>query len=239
MMKPIHERDKIYRRLLMFAKILAFFGLSGCALPPVKGEKGALRKKAKQDEVAIFFVGNSYSFGVPSAFKKVARANGKKVRIGHSTYSGWSLAKHSKHSPTLKKLREGGWDIVVIQDYSKNPARNELARRQSMDPGIQFFATEARAVGAIPVLYQTWGRRDGDPDVAGDDFLKMNERVRNGYESAAERGGGIAIVRAGDAWEREFREGRGNDLFYEDGSHPSDFGNEVTAQTFYDTIFKR
>lgn len=236
---PTHEREIFYRRLLMLAKILAFFGLSGCALPPVEGEMSALRKKAKQDEVAIFFVGNSYSFGVPSALRKISEANGKKVRIGHSAYGGWSLAKHSEHSATLKKLREGDWDIVVIQDYSQNPARNELARRQAMDPGIQFFATEARAVGAIPVLYQTWGRRDGDPDVPGDDFYKMNERVRNGCKSAAERGGGIVIVPVGDAWERVFKEGRGAGLFHEDGSHPSDFGNQVTAQTFYDTLFKR
>ena len=90
-MKPIHERDKIYRRLLMFAKILAFFGLSGCALPPVKGEKGALRKKAKQDEVAIFFVGNSYSFGVPSAFKKVARANGRRLESATRPTAGGAL----------------------------------------------------------------------------------------------------------------------------------------------------
>jgi len=221
----------------MFAKILSFLGLSGCVLPPAEGEIRALRNKATQDELAILFIGNSYSFGVPSALKKMAEAHGKKVRIGHSTYGGWSLAKHSKHPPTLDKLRGGNWDIVVIQDYSKNPAMRETARRQTMDPGIQFFASEARAIGAVPMLYQTWGRRDGDPDVPGDDFFKMNQRVRSGYQSASERGGGIAIIPAGDAWEREFREGRGAELFCEDGSHPSDFGNQITAQVFYDTIF--
>ena len=236
---PIHELEIFYRRLLMFAKILSFLGLSGCVLPAVEGERSDLRKKAKKDELAVFFVGNSYSFGVPSAFRKIAESHGKKVRVGHSTYGGWSLRKHSEHPPTLRKLRGGEWDVVVIQDYSENPARGELARRRTMDPGVQFFANEARSIAAVPTLYQTWGRRDGDPNVPGDDFFKMNERVRNGYQSASERGGEIVILPAGDAWEREFREGRGEDLYVEDGSHPSDFGNQITAQTIYDTIFKQ
>lgn len=222
---------------MILARILSFLGLSSCVLPPLAGERDKLREKSEKDEIAIFFIGNSYSFGIPAAFKKLAESRGQKIRTGHSTYGGWSLARHSKNPPTLKKLREGKWDIVVIQDYSLNPAMNERERHLIMDAGVRFFASEARALGSVPLLYQTWGRRDGNPLLPGDDFFKMNERVRNGYRIASRNAGGVIIVPAGDAWEREYRAGRGNELFLEDGSHPSGLGNSVTTEEFFKTIF--
>jgi len=224
---------------MILAKILSILGLSGCALPPVAGERDKLREKSEKDELAILFIGNSYSFGVPAALKSLAESRGRKIRTGHSTYGGWSLAKHSRNPPTLKKMREGKWDIVVFQDYSMNPAMRERERHKIMDAGVQFFASEARALGCVPLLYQTWGRRDGNPLLPGDDFYKMNERVRNGYRAASRKAGGITTVAAGDAWEREYRAGRGKELFIEDGSHPSAFGNSVTAEEFFKTIYGR
>ncbi|MFD2256286.1 hypothetical protein ACFSSA_06345 [Luteolibacter algae] len=238
MTKPTRERDIFFCRLMMFARLLSFLGLSSCAtLPPVTGESGRLREKAAGKDLEILFIGNSYSFGIPAAFSKLARDNGKKVRIGHSTYGGWSLARHMGNAPTLKKLRSRDWDIVVIQDYSLNPSRKERERRKLMDPGVRFFAGEARSRGAIPLLYQTWGRRDGNPELPGDDFYQMTQRVRDGYRAASRNGGGIIIVPAGDAWERQFKAGRGQELFVEDGSHPSAFGNEITAREFYKVIY--
>lgn len=222
----------------MFAKILAFFGLSSCAIPPAKDDRIAIGKDSPDDEVAVLFIGNSYSFGVPVAFKEVAQSRGKKVRTGHSTNGGWYLSQHMSHPPTLKKIREGNWDVVVIQDQSLSPAKPESVRRRKMYPGVQLLAEEARAAGAVPVLYQTWGRRDGEPGVDGDDFFKMNARVREGYRRASKRAGGVLIAPVGDAWEEEYRAGRGHDLYTGDGSHPSAYGDQVTARIFYETIFK-
>lgn len=237
MTTPIPARENLFRKMTMLAKILGFFGLSSCALPPAPGEPEKLSAVREKEEVAVFFIGNSYSFGVPKQFRKIAESRGRKVRVGHSTYGGWTLAKHVEHSPTLEKLRKGKWDVVVIQEQSLIPARNEGLRRVAMDPAVSFLVAEARAVGAIPLLYQTWGRRDGDPDLPEDNFHSMNLRVRNGYLAASKNAGGVAIVPAGDAWEREFVAGRGRDLFIDDGSHPSSYGNEITAREFYCVIF--
>ncbi len=220
----------------MLARVLGFLGLSGCALPPVAVKRDELAEKVTQEELAVLFIGNSYSFGVPAAFKKLAASRGKKVRVGHSTYGGWRLEQHSKHPPTLRKLREGEWDVVVLQDFSVHPAMKERQRARVMDPAVKFFVSEARAAGAVPVLYQTWGRRDGDATVPGDNFHAMNRRVREGYQAAARNAGGVKVVSVGDAWEREYRAGRGRELFVEDGSHPSAYGDEVTAGEFYRVI---
>lgn len=237
MTTPIHARETLFRKMTLLAKILGFFGLSSCALPPVPAENARLNAVREKQEVAVFFIGNSYSFGVPKQFRKIAESRGRKVRVGHSTYGGWTLAKHAAYPPTLEKLRNGKWDVVVIQEQSQLPARNEGIRRMAMDPAVSFLVAEARAAEAVPLLYQTWGRRDGDPDRPEDDFHSMNLRVRNGYRAASDNAGGVAIVPAGDAWEREFMAGRGSDLFVDDGSHPSSYGNEITAREFYRVIF--
>ena len=237
MTTPTPARETFIRKITMLAKILGFFGLSSCALPPAPGESEKLSTVRDKEEVAVFFIGNSYSFGVPKQFKKIAEARGRKVRVGHSTYGGWTLAKHAAHPPTLEKLRKGNWDVVVIQEQSLIPARSEKMRSAVMNPAVRIFVAEARLAGAVPLLYQTWGRRDGDPDFPGDDFIEMNSRVRKGYRAASENAGGVAIVPAGDAWEREFVAGRGSDLFVDDGSHPSSYGNEITAREFYRVIF--
>ena len=181
-------------------------------------------------EPSILFVGNSYSFGVPAALKRIAVENGRTIRTGHSTHSGWTLAKHARHEPTLRKIRSGQWDIVVLQEYSLTPARFSLWRDHIMFPAVRSLAKEARDAGAIPVIYQTWGRRDS--------FTTMNPRVRDGCHAAAAAAGCLLVVPAGDYWAREVSAGHGADLFMPDGSHPTAAGNRLTAQAFYDAFFR-
>lgn len=217
----------------MLAKIWAFFGLTSCT--PLFPDSG--KNAVKNDHLHVLFIGNSYSFDVPKSFQEIARKNGKHVKIASSTYGGWNLAQHREHEPTLKKLRSKKWDVVVIQDFSLNGAYPESRRLKEMYPAVLFFVNEAKAIGARAMLYQTWGRRDGQPGLRGDDFYQMNARIRDGYSRAAEYAGGVEIVPVGDAWEREFRKGHGKKLFIEDGSHPSDYGNRVSAVVFYEKIF--
>lgn len=181
-------------------------------------------------EPSILFVGNSYSFGVPAALRQVAAEHGKTLRIGHSTHSGWTLAKHSTHEPTLRKIRNGKWDIVVLQEYSLIPAKPAILRNTAMFPPLRGLAEEARRAGSIPVLYQTWGRRDH--------FSSMNPRVRQGCQAASRAADHLVIIPVGDAWEREITAGRGGELFMEDGSHPTTAGNRLTAVAFYNALFR-
>lgn len=232
------------RFFVNFACLLSFFGVSACStqapLPPGPGgdprRELSDRVRAKP-ELAVLFVGNSYSFGVPKEFSKIAARRGKKVRVGHATYGGWTLLRHAQNEATLRKIREGRWDIVIIQEHSEIPALSARKRAAAMFPPLRQLVTEARQHGAVPVLYQTWGRRDGDGDVWHDDFHAMTARLRAGYLAAAENAGGLVVVPVGDAWEREVSAGRGSGLFMEDGSHPTALGNSLTAAVFYEAFF--
>jgi hypothetical protein len=191
----------------------------------------------RPEPTSILFVGNSYSFEAPKAFGRLAARDGRKLRIEQVTHGGWTLAKHAENEETLRKIREGTWDVVVFQEQSRIPSL-ERARSDTMFPPLRKLAAEARAHGAVPVLYQTWGYRDGDSHrIGGDDFHAMTRRLREGYRAAAQDAGGLTVVPVGDAWEREISEGRGQELFMKDGSHPTSHGDQITAQTFYRTLF--
>lgn len=231
--------------LMKLACILGFFGLGSCATQPTLAQgpggdhpESELRARLLADpEPAVLFIGNSYSFGVPKAFGKVAADHGKSLRIGHSTFGGWSLARHAANEPTLRKIRDGQWAVVVIQEQSEIPAMSPRRRAELMFPPLRKLVTEVRAHGAVPVLYQTWGRRDGDKSRRHDDFQAMNARLREGYQEASRNAGNLVVVPVGDAWQREVDVGNLTRLFTEDGSHPSAYGNEVTARIFYQTFF--
>lgn len=237
MSRPTVSMERFKKKLMILGKVLSFLGLASCAQTVTGVEKiEEVREGRANPKLSVLFIGNSYSFGAPREFAKLARAQGKRVSVRQSTIGGWSLEKHMTEPQTLKKLKSRQWDVVVIQDHSLNPGSDEENRRKVMDPGVKFFADEARSMGAMPLLYQTWGRRDGFPS-QGKDFYEMNERVRSGYRNASTRAGYVGIVPVGDAWEREFEAGRGNELYHEDGSHPSAAGDKVTAAEFYRVIF--
>ncbi len=233
-----------YPIIVKFSCILGWLGLGACSAQrpplPVSGGAGVRDELAERVQsrrkLSVLFVGNSYSFGVPKAFSKLAAERGRPVRTGHSTYGSWTLARHADHAATLEKIRNG-WDIVVIQEQSRIPSLPPAKRDAAMFPPVRTLVTEARQQGAVPLLYQTWGRRDGDEFVAGDDFHAMTARLRNGYQAAAQASGGVAVAPVGDAWEKEFHAGRGAALFHDDGSHPSAAGDQLTARVFCEVLF--
>jgi hypothetical protein len=228
--------------LVNLACILSFFGISACStrapMPAGPGRAELSGRIRAKPELAVLFVGNSYSFGVPKAFSKLAAAQGKQVRVGHATYGRWTLKMHAANGPTLRKIRDGRWDVVVIQEQSEIPAMPARKRAAAMFPPLHQLVRETRQSGAVPVLYQTWGRRDGDPKLRQDDFHAMNARLRAGYQAAAKNAGSLVVVPVGDAWENEISAGQGGGLFMDDGSHPTPRGNELIAETFFAAFFR-
>lgn len=224
--------------MMKWSCLLGFFS---CAtqprLAPGPDPRATLKRLREKGEFAVLFVGNSYSFGVPKAFAKLAKERGRSVRVGHATYGGWTLKRHAANQPTLRKIREGRWDVVVLQEQSEIPAWSPVERDTAMFPPLRALVTEVRHLGALPILYQTWGRRDGAKGHLGDDFHAMNARLRAGYQAAAQNAGGLIVVPVGDAWEREFSADNAPNLYMEDGSHPSALGNELIGKVFYKAFF--
>lgn len=218
----------------------AAMALSACGLtkPPqaIDLRRELVNRRGEREELSVLFIGNSYSFGAPKAFAGLAEIHGKRVHVDQVTHSGWSLARHVADQETLRKIQERHWDVVVLQEESRLPSL-PVRRAWKMVPAVMKLAAKVREQGGIPVLYQTWGRRDGDSKRPHDDFHSMTGRLREGYRAAAEKAGGLPVVPVGDVWEREVSAGRGDRLFQPDGSHPTHSGDLVTARLFYEMLF--
>lgn len=191
----------------------------------------------RAEKPSVLFIGNSYSFYVPRAFEKLAAEKGRKVHVEQVTHGGWTLAQHEKNPPTLEKIRSRRWDVVVIQEQSKIPSYPASRRDPLMFPALRELVAEVRKQGGLPVLYQTWGRRGGNPELKGDTFEAMTGRLREGYRAAASAAGNIAVVPVGDVWEKEAAAGNADKLYQKDDSHPSDEGNALTARVFLQAMF--
>jgi lysophospholipase L1-like esterase len=210
---------------------------AACATRPtfMPGDDAIRNHLRGKKSVSVLFIGNSLSFGLPIELEKICQENGIKINATLQAQSGWTLERHSKDAKTLEVLRGKPWDIVVIQEQSRIPSQ-PVKRYTQMVAAVMQITREARATGAMPVLYQTWGYRYGDKRRSNDDFFAMNQRLRKGYDVSA-RIGGLSVVRVGDAWESEMTNGRGDRLFLPDGLHPSNDGVRLNAQVFYETLF--
>lgn len=198
----------------------------------------AMAARMKQAEKpSVLFIGNSYSFYVPKAFQKLAASNGRKIHVEQVTNGGWTLAQHAENPPTLEKIRSRRWDVVVIQEQSRIPSYPASRRDPLMFPPLRKLVAEARKQGALPVLYQTWGHRNGNANLKGDTFEAMTKRLREGYRAAAADAGNLAIVPVGDVWEKEVAAGNADKLYQKDHSHPTDEGNALTASVFHQAMF--
>ena len=208
-----------------------------------EGESQAdLRKRLKSaEEPRILFVGNSYSFAVPKQLSVLARERGRVVIVSQVTKGGWTLKKHAQAKDTLEKIRTGKWDVVVLQEQSQMPSFARGQREAQMIPYAVALAAEVRKAGAIPVFFQTWGRRDGDKQNAkafpNDTFAKMQARLNTGYAEAAKASGNALVVPVGEAWARKMKGGEGAQLYKKDGSHPSGKGIALTVEVFHEFFF--
>ena len=219
---------------------ISIIAISGNAL--AKDAKAELRDRLiKSDDPRILFVGNSYSFKIPKALGRIAADSDLRLVVEGVTRGGWTLEKHARSEDTLNRIRGGRWDVVVLQEQSQRPAFSKAQRTREMIPHVRSLTAEIRKAGAVPVFFQTWGRRDGDRSnrkiFSDDTFEKMQKRLVTGYEEAAMAAGHALIVRVGEGWAREVSKGRGARLFTRDGSHPSSAGVELTARIFYDFFF--
>lgn len=207
-----------------------------------KDPHAAVVKRAKAaGTLRVLFVGNSYSFRIPRQFEKVAVANGRKVHVEQVTVGGWTLKKHAASEQTLGKIRGGKWDVVVLQEQSQVPAFPEKQRAPQMDAPARKLAETARAAGALPVFFLTWGRRDGDTRNAamfpGDTRDAMQKRLHHGYARAAAHAGGAYIVPVGTAWCALLRTRPATPLYAPDGSHPAALGNLLGAYVIYTALY--
>jgi hypothetical protein len=217
------------RSIIVF-RLLGLFCLAAVVVPlePAAGREAAPR---------ILFIGNSYTGQIRAMLTDLVAASPYADAIFEFiTPGGRTLEQHLANPNTIDRIRNGNWDIVVLQDQSQTPAlfpgKFEKAARQ-----LNHLITEA---GALTAFYQTWGRRDGDrqnPD-RFPDYATMQDALTKAYGKTA-HDLEATLIPVGSAW-HALREGHpdlGRQLYKNDGSHPSSQGAYLAACLFYAILF--
>lgn len=219
---------------------------------------------SKPASLTAAFVGNSYIFysDLPGMLTNIAEAEGAEFSFGSNTPGGSALWQHADleiyGEETNSLLFRESWDFVVLQDQSQTPGGGRVSSGAALPIGEgkvrslaaieEWFAPRMRF--SKPVLYSTWGRRDGDaanPELFST-FNEMNRRTTQGYIEYASRLDEAMVVPAGRAFELIWEDSQGEeppvthaDLYWSqaDDSHPSLRGTYLIACLFYGKLWGR
>lgn len=197
------------------------------------------------DSVRILWIGNSFTFfnDVPKMVEDMAVLNNIPVSTKRILKGGESFKGHLQNPELIRQLEKGGWDYVVMQEFSSTPAYSTKFIAENIFP----YATEIDSLakkyspGVETIYYMTWGHKNGNirqTDYPLDDTYElMQDRIITTYiDMAYENKGTVAPV--GIAW-RNIRDKYPEiELYSEDNFHPSLEGSYLAALTLLGTIIK-
>lgn len=189
--------------------LLVCWMLSGCASPTV---------------LHILFIGNSYTFyndGIDKQLHGLApQATTESIAVG-----GYGLRDHLNAGSAARRIQQGGWSYVVLQEQSQTPVVDPVKFFEA----VRDFDVLVRAAGAHTILLMTWERPDS-----------LAYGISTASLSAAYRQVGseldIPVAPAGLAFAAALRE-RPDLVLYSPDGHPTIYGTYLAACVLYGTIF--
>ncbi len=179
--------------------------------------------EGKKKTVRILMIGNSHTYynDMPLMVMRSAEDAGYRCDVTMIAHGGWTLAQHASEPDVRFNILYGHYDYVVLQEYAQPfvPEEQYLAAAASLTGMI-------RSAGSVPVLYETWARKDEPEKQAG-----MNEAHRRVGKAV-----GALLAPVGENW-LEYQKNRPEvELYAADGGHASGAGSEFAAKHIWDTI---
>ena len=206
---------------------------------PVAHGEVALARSDKPG-LRVLFVGNSFTYenDLPELVHRLA-GDVDPIFVVSFTAGGWRLENFADNRELDRLFREVHWNVVVLQEQSQIPSFDPIYRAKEFDPYVSLLTQTISAAGARPLLFLTWGYRNGDSrNLPDDTFAAMQTRLYSGYWDAA-RSTGAAIAPVGLAWSEAVASRPQLDLWASDGKHPSRLGSYLAACVFYATLTGR
>jgi hypothetical protein len=191
----------------------------------------------------ILFIGNSYTFfnDMPTAyFEPIAKSFGYNVTVTSITKGAYTLEKFADPQNTYGILINNTlnsttkYDYVILQEQSARPAVNPGA----FYDGVRLLAQKVRDAGAQPILYATWGRKDGSDTLTKYDMTseEMTWRLAAAYDAIGKELD-IPVVHVGCAFREIYTTQPTIDLYNPDKSHPTPSGSYLAAMALASAIF--
>jgi hypothetical protein len=191
----------------------------------------------------VLFVGNSYTFvgDLPGLVRRLASAADEPLRLEavQECPGGATLRQQWESGRALALLQGTHFDWMILQGQSQELSFAPAQIETDVQPYVERLQLAAADAGARPLLFMTWGHRDGDPDnVRGDTYPAMQDRLTAGYEGLARRLR-VPVAPVGVAWRAAAGLPGAPPLWLADGSHPSAAGSYLAACVIYAVLYQR
>jgi hypothetical protein len=176
----------------------------------------------------VLFIGNSLTEAnrLPAMVEALSREGGATpISAASVVFGGYSLEDHWNQGTARRRIAEGGWSVVVLQ---QGPSSLPESRANLVEWTAR-FDTVIRASGARTALYMVWpesNRRDAF------------DAVNRSYARAAERVDGM-LFPVGEAWRAAWRRDAAVPLYGPDGFHPTPTATYLAALVIYEQLSGR
>ena len=187
------------------------------------------------EPLRVLFIGNSYTYcnDLPGIVQ--AMADEKKYPMEVDSYtvgaaSLRSLLNSPQHAQAARKLAEGNYDWVILQDQSQTPAYNPNDTLGAVQRWSQLAAAHKTRV----MLFLTWAHAD---TMNGKTCLQsaMQDDTSHTYcRAAVQHQASVAPV--GEAWRRWYKKHPDKPLHTSDMSHPTPAGSYLAACVIYNAL---
>jgi hypothetical protein len=174
----------------------------------------------------------------------LATIGGKNMVVDSALVGGYTFQNHSTDQTTLSKIRQGGWDFIVLQEQSQRPAFPPSQTAVEVFPYAQILVDSIKKYSPCGkvVFFMTWGRRYGDqsncaayPPICT--YEGMSWRLRETYLQLTQTHRAFCAP-VGWAWRKSIQDDSTVVLHDVDNSHPHPYGSYLSACVFYSTIFQ-
>ena len=175
----------------------------------------------------ILMFGNSFTFAndMPAMLAELLDAE-----VVHHTRGGARLAeqlnpKTKNGAKTQAALENEFWDYVVLQEMSNGP----VTSRNSFLKNVGRLCSWIKEEGASPLLFSTWAYKRNSQALADMEmsYEEMTEGLYDAYREAADQND----VLIADVGHKFYELSESQNLYAEDGQHPSAAGSRLAAET--------
>jgi hypothetical protein len=153
------------------------------------------------------------------------QGGGTPISTASVVFGGFSLEDHWNQGTARRRIGEGGWSIVVLQQGPSSLPESQASLRE----WTARFDTIIRANGGRTALYMVW------PESTRRNAF---DAVSRSYARAAEDVGGM-LLPVGEAWRAAWRRDPEMPLYGPDGFHPTATGTYLAALVIYQQISGR
>lgn len=203
----------------------------------------------------LLFLGNSFTAGGPIAHlvrDLATDAGWATPNVQYVAPGGQTLGFHTTNPDTVNAIGLGGWDYVVLQEYSTGPTDNAGNPAAFKSNATSLYdQVKLSSPSANVVLYETWAREASHSIYPGTftDPAQMQAQLRTHYNDAADNyipanstatvTTDVSVAPAGDAWENYLDSGGTIRLHANDDYHAGNNGQYLSSAVIYSTIYER